>query len=281
MDHIPARGRRGPYDHQESASREGRDGDPADRGGHRLLSSRSLQARRAPSPTAPRSETRRSRSRLRFRHHLDFLKNEVLPRSTDDWRIGPDLFARKLDLELDAGLSAAEVLAEAEREAARVETEMAVIARQYWAVGLPRQARAASTIPQGRRELIKQVLDAVADDHGTPATLVADVRGTVADIKTFITANRILPLIEPDRCRIIEMPEFLRGNSVAYLNPAPPLDVKGSSEYAVSPPPADWTPQQVESYLREYNRAMLKILTIHEGYPAITFSSSTATAARR
>ena len=37
------------------------------------------------------------------------------------------------------------------------------------------------------------------------------------------------------------MPEFLRGNSVAYLNPAPPLDIRGSSEYAISPPPRDWT----------------------------------------
>ena len=63
------------------------------------------------------------------------------------------------------------------------------------------------------------------------------------------------------------MPEFLRGNSVAYLNPAPPLDIRGSSEYAISPPPRDWSPQRAESYLREYNRAMLKILTIHEGYP--------------
>ena len=60
-----------------------------------------------------------------------------------DWRIGPDLFARKLELELDAGLSAAEVLAEAEREATRVESEMAVIARQYWAARCSRQGRAA------------------------------------------------------------------------------------------------------------------------------------------
>jgi uncharacterized protein (DUF885 family) len=201
-----------------------------------------------------------------LRHHLEFLKNDVLSRSMDEWRIGPALFNRKLDLELDAGLSAAEVVAEAEREAAGVEAEMAVIARQYWAVVFSGKA-VPSDDPPGRRELIKRVLDAVAQDHGSPATLVGDVRGTVADIKTFITANRIIPLIEPDRCRIIEMPEFLRGNSVAYLNPAPPLDVKGSSEYAVSPPPSDWTPQQVESYLREYNRAMLKILTIHEGYP--------------
>ena len=35
----------------------------------------------------------------------------------------------------------------------------------------------------------------------------------------------------------------------------------------MSPPPADWTPPQANSYLEEYNRYMLKILTIHEAYP--------------
>jgi uncharacterized protein (DUF885 family) len=217
-----------------------------------------------PDRTAMREKAQPITSALR--QHLAFLKNEVLTRATGDWRIGPELFARKLELELDAGLSADEVLAEAEREAARVESEMAVIARQYWALVYPGKPMPLDD-PQGRRELITRVLDAIGADHGTPETLAGDVRGTVADIKAFITANRILKLNEPDRCRIVEMPEFLRGNSVAYLNPAPPLDADGSSEYAVSPPPSDWTPQQVESYLREYNRSMLKILTIHEGYP--------------
>ena len=51
------------------------------------------------------------------------------------------------------------------------------------------------------------------------------------------------------------MPEFLRGNSVAYLNPAPPLDPKGASEYAISPPPATGRATASPSFLREYNRA--------------------------
>ena len=63
------------------------------------------------------------------------------------------------------------------------------------------------------------------------------------------------------------MPEFMRGNSVAYLNPSPPLDRQAVSEYAISPPPADWSPARVASFLEEYNRSMLKILTIHEAYP--------------
>jgi uncharacterized protein (DUF885 family) len=66
---------------------------------------------------------------------------------------------------------------------------------------------------------------------------------------------------------VIEMPEFQRGNSTAYLNSAPPLDSAASSFYAVSPPPKDWDAERVRSLLEEYNSHMLQILTIHEAYP--------------
>jgi uncharacterized protein (DUF885 family) len=198
--------------------------------------------------------------------YLVFLRTQVLPRADSDWRIGRDLFRQKLDLELDAGLSAEEVLADAEREAARVETEMGIVARQLWGSLFP-----AVAIPpddaHGRRAMIQRVLDALAADHGPADSLVSDVRATAVEIKNFITARDILPLPEPDQCRIIEMSEFMRGNSVAFLNSAPPLDVRGSSEYSISPPPADWSKERAESLLREYNRSMLKILTIHEAYP--------------
>lgn len=198
--------------------------------------------------------------------HLAFLKGEVLPRSTEDWRIGRELFVEKLDLELDSGISADEVLAEAESEAARVEREMAVIARQLWGTTFP-GVPVPTDDAEGRRRMIRRVLEATGKDHGSPATLVDDARATVGQIKTFIREKRILTLPEPDRCQVIEMPEFMRGNSVAYLNPSPPLDREAASEYAISPPPSDWSPARVESFLAEYNRAMLKVLTIHEAYP--------------
>lgn len=198
--------------------------------------------------------------------HLEFLKTEVLPRSGENWRIGRALFEKKLDYELDAGLTADEILAEAEREADRVDREMVVIARQMWA-----QAYPGVVIPPddatGRRLLVAKALAATAKNHGQPNTLVKDARATVADITKFIREKDIMRLPSPDRCAIIEMPEFMRGNSVAYLNPAPPLDITARSEYAISPPPADWSAQRVESFLGEYNSAMLQILTIHEAYP--------------
>jgi uncharacterized protein (DUF885 family) len=201
-----------------------------------------------------------------LREHVAFLEAKVLPRATEGWRIGREKFARKLELELDAGLTADEVLREAESEAARVEREMALIARVLWSSLFP-DAAVPPDDEAGRREMTRRVLGKIADDHGTPEGLVADARATVDEIKAFIASKGILRLPEPDHCRIVEMPEFKRGFSVAYLENAPPLDPKGFSEYAISPPPSHWTAAQVDSYLREYNKAMLKVLTIHEAYP--------------
>jgi uncharacterized protein (DUF885 family) len=66
---------------------------------------------------------------------------------------------------------------------------------------------------------------------------------------------------------VIEMPEFQRGFSVAFLNQAPPLDPQARSVYAISPPPRDWDDRRKVSFLEEYNKHMLLILTVHEAYP--------------
>jgi uncharacterized protein (DUF885 family) len=201
-----------------------------------------------------------------LKEYQEYLEKELLPRATGDWRLGKDKFYRKLEMELDSGLTADEVLAAAEAEAERVEREMVVIARQLWAKEFPGKPMPPDD-PPGRRDLVRGVLAKLGQDHGHPDHLVEDAKATVERIKTFIRANNILRLPEPDHCKIIEMPEFQRGNSVAYLNPAPPLDPRAESMYAVSPPPRDWDTRKVESYLAEYNRPMLQILTIHEGYP--------------
>src|SRR5205085_10761286 len=121
--------------------------------------------------------------------------------------------------------------------------------------------------PAGRRDLARGVIAELRRDHGRVENVVEDAKATVDRINTSIRTHVILRLPERDRCRVIEIPEFQRGNSVAYLTPAPPLDPAAASVYAVSPPPKDWDDRKVESYLEEYNRPMLQVLTIHEAYP--------------
>jgi uncharacterized protein (DUF885 family) len=195
-----------------------------------------------------------------------YLEEALLPKATGEWRIGKEKFAKKLALELDAGLTAEQVLEAAGTEFARVQREMYTVARQLWGKTFPRQPLPPDD-EAGRRAAITRVLDALNRDHGKVEDLVRDAKATAEKIKAFIRTNDILRLPEPDACKVIEMPEFKRGFSVAYLEPAPPLDPKASSYYAISPPPRSWDARKVQSYLHEYNRHMLHILTIHEAYP--------------
>lgn len=201
-----------------------------------------------------------------FEGYRQFLEKEVLPRSSDQWKLGPKLFAQKLEYELEADISAAEVLAEAEREFARVESEMAALSRTLWPTFFPGKAQLPDT-PEGRRETTRRVIAEVSRDRGTVDTLVKDAKNGAEKLKAFIRKRGLLKLPEPDRCDILEMPEFQRGNSVAYLNNAPPLDFEARSVYAISPPPKDWDARRVESFLDEYNHRMMQILTLHEAYP--------------
>ncbi len=201
-----------------------------------------------------------------LKEHQQFLEKDLLPRAKGEWRLGKEKFTRKLELVLDAGLTAEQVLAMAESEWDRVQREMYVIARQLWGRYFPRKPLPPDDA-EGRHATIAQVLGAVAHEHGKPEDLTRDARTTVAEITRFIRERGILRLPEPDRCQVIEMPEFQRGNATAYLNSAPPLDPNAASIYAVSPPPKDWDAKRVQSLLEEYNRHMLQILTIHEAYP--------------
>ena len=207
-----------------------------------------------------------SQAVVALNEHQVFLEDSRRLRANGEWRLGGPLFAEKLKLVLNAGLSADQVLADAEAEFIRVQSELYVVSRQLWSSYFP-QAPLPPDDAAGRRHTVAQVTHAVSQEHGKPEDLVFDARATTNRIKDFIRSRDILRLPEPDRCEIIEMPEFRRGNSLAYLESALPLDPSGRSAYAVSPPPSNWSEERVRSFLEEYNRHMLQILTIHEAYP--------------
>lgn len=201
-----------------------------------------------------------------LREYQQFLEKELLPRATGEWRIGRDKFSKKLEMTLQTSWDADTLLQMAEAEFARVEQELYLVSRQLWGVYFPGRVLPPDT-PEGHRQTVERVIQRVGQEHGKPSDLVRDARATVARIKQFISSADILRLPSPDRCQIIEMPEFQRGNSIAYMNSPPPLDPAASGYYAISPPPRDWPAERVKSFLEEYNQHMLQILTIHEAYP--------------
>ncbi len=201
-----------------------------------------------------------------LRAYQEFLEKDLLPRANGEWRIGREKFTRKFDLDTNAGVSADRIYSDALAEFDRVRNDMYVIARQAWSRYCPGAALPPDDA-EGRRQTIERVLQRMAEDHGRPEQLAQDARATVDSIKRFITTADILALPDPDRCRIIEMPEFQRGNAVAYMASPPPLDPQATGHFAISPPPQSWDADRVRSFLEEYNRHMLQVLTIHEAYP--------------
>ena len=218
------------------------------------------------TPQEARVKTAAAVMAAQLREYQAFLEGPARSRAQNNWRLGRSKFARKFELETDAGVTAGENLADADAEFARVQGELYVVARQLWPRYFPGELMPPDDAA-GRRATVARVVGAVGQDHGTADQLVANTKATVNGIKEFIRARDYLRLPEPDRCEVIEMPEFRRGNSLAYLEGAPPLDVRATSHYAVSPPPADWSAQEVRSFLEEYNEHMLRILTLHEAYP--------------
>jgi len=201
-----------------------------------------------------------------LKDYQTFLEGDLMSRATGEWRLGPEKFGRQLELELDAGMTADQVYADAQAEFDRVSRDLYFVSRQLWSKYFPKTPLPPDDA-QGRRATIRKVIDAVSREHGRAEDLVDNARSTVDRIKAFIRENDILRLPDPDRCAVIEMPKFKRGNAAAYLDSAAPLDPLAGSFYAISPTEWDWDAGRIESFLQEYNPRMLQILTIHEAYP--------------
>ena len=172
-----------------------------------------------------------------------------------DPRIGPAMFAPKLGYALDAATDADAILARAESDLERIEGSIAEVA-----------CRIAGEAPSAPG-VVRRVLDRLAEEHPDDDTIVGLANDAFAEARAFVEAESIVTMID-DPMEIIVMPEFHRGVAVAYCDPPGPLETAPlPTFYAISPTPADWSPERRESFYREYNAHMIHDLTIHEAVP--------------
>ena len=114
--------------------------------------------------------------------------------------------------------------------------------------------------------IIRRVLDAIAADHPAGHELLDFCRAELRRIEAFVREHDLIGLTD-EPLDIIWTPAFLRAFGGAMLMPPGPLDRGLNSFFAITPMPDDWTDEQRQSYLREENARMLRLLTIHEAVP--------------
>ena len=198
--------------------------------------------------------------------HQTWLEEELLPNAGGDFRIGTDLYDRKLAFKLNSPLSRKEIRSRAEQAYENVRNRMYEVAKTIYASKYPMAA-----FPDQPDEAYKQVIIRAALEEAYKALpprdgLVETAKGQLQQAIDFVVKRDIVEMPE-EPVEIIVMPEFQRGVTLAYLDPPGPLDRDQPAFYAIAPLPEDWTDDQVESFLREYNLYSIQDLTMHEAVP--------------
>lgn len=197
-----------------------------------------------------------------------FLEKDLLPRSTGDWRLGKELWEKKLALTLASDMKAEEIYRAAERQLDLARMEMYDLALPLFNEQWPEDDAYLDLLGDERiNYVVGRVIQDAAKEHGQPDTIFDDVKRYAEKIKAFIRKKDIIELPpETDNFVIEPTPPFLDGLAVAFYNPAPAFEPDLKKSYWISSVPTAGT-DEAESYLREYNDYMLQALTIHEAFP--------------
>ncbi|MBC8323799.1 MAG: DUF885 domain-containing protein [Candidatus Marinimicrobia bacterium] len=196
---------------------------------------------------------------------ITFLESHQNDESFRDFRIGRQMYNKKLFHTLKEGISAPEVMERAERHLRVVQNEMFELAEPLYTEWFGETPVTDSH--ENKLKMTRRVLDKIAEDHAPRDQVVEAARETIAELEQFIRDKNLLTLDDSKPLEIRETPEYQRGVSGASLQSPGPLESNLPTFYNVSPIPEDWTDEQAESFLEEYNTISMKILSIHEALP--------------
>ena len=203
-------------------------------------------------------------TRAAVQGYIDFLKKDVLIAGKfRSFRIGKELFERKFAYDIQSRYSAAELYQEALRHKAELLHDMGRRAARLYPKYFPGQKAPADTLA-----LITAVINQLTLKHAPRDGFVDAVRRQIPTLVAFVNEHKLLTQ-DPSKPLVVrETPLYMRGSGAGASVSAPgPYDKGANTYYNVEPIPADWTPAQAESYLREYNDYTLQILNIHEAIP--------------
>ena len=167
-----------------------------------------------------------------------------------DFAIGSNLYSKML--EVGEGVSVA--LAELEA------LGLADLNRN-----LEQLEEAAASIAPGRE--VKDIVAEISRRHPSADRFVPETRDMLEDIRQALIDLDLITIPSEDRCQVVETPSYMR-YAFAAMDSAGALETQASeSFYYVTPVDPDWTPQQQEEWLCNFNFDTLQVVSVHEVYP--------------
>jgi uncharacterized protein (DUF885 family) len=180
-----------------------------------------------------------------------FLKEDLLPVSRGDFRIGAENYRKKLlyDEMVDAPLDRL------------LEIGMADLHRNQRAF----KETAAKIDPQHNPQ---QILQQLEKNHPAPDQLLDTFRGLLGGLKSYIIAHHIITIPSPVLPIVEETPPFARALTSASMDTPGAYETKAKEAYFnVTLPEPEWPQQRRQEFMESFNRGTIISTAVHEVYP--------------
>ena len=195
-----------------------------------------------------------------------YLRSQLLPRSNGNSRVGAAVYDRELLLADGTTQTRASLVADARADFNANRAEMLALALPFDRRFFPDRIRDEDR-SNAVDIVVRRVLDRLANDHPTVATILSTATSDVAASEAFLAAHPVVALPQPATLRVVATPAFMAGFSGASLDPAGPFTPLAESYYYIDAIPRSWNAARVASYLRDFNDYEMRLLSIHEAVP--------------
>ncbi|MBV9086347.1 MAG: DUF885 domain-containing protein [Acidobacteriaceae bacterium] len=186
-----------------------------------------------------------------LQNYEKWLRNELLPRSNGDFRIGAENYRKKLvyDEMVDTPLE-----------------DLLKVGYENLHQNQQRFKEVAAQIDPNKTP--QQLLEELQKDYPPPDKLLQTVRDTLGDLRSFIVKKEIVDIPSPVSPIVEETPPFMRALSFASMDtPGPYEHIAKEAFFNVTLPPANLKPDQVAEFMAQFNYNTLVSVETHEAFP--------------
>ena len=181
--------------------------------------------------------------------YIEYLEQDLLPRSKGNFRLGREKFEEKLRLDEGINLDADALLAIAMRELHLAQDEFRRVA-----------GRLNGGDPIAAWERAKA-------EHPPAGALVRTAQEQLGELAAFIDRERIVSLPAGAAVEVAATPQFYRWTFASMWTPGPFESRPLRATYYITDVDPSWTPERQAEHLRDFSYGTLWSISIHEVFP--------------
>jgi uncharacterized protein (DUF885 family) len=181
--------------------------------------------------------------------YIQYLDEELAPKARGSFRLGREMFEKKLRLDESITMDADRLLAIALRELKSTQEEFRVVAGRL---------NGGDPIAAWRK---------AKEDHPPPGGLAQAGQDQLEELMTFVDRHAIITRPAAEPVIVAPTPDFFRWTFASMWVPGPFEQKPTSAYYYLTDVDPSWSAEKKEEHLRDFSYPTLWSISIHEVFP--------------